>query len=322
MKNKFVLGVSTVVTVCAVVACGQKKDSKSKSIAPVRSATEQNKPTPEKTAPPASADKKEPGATSDKKATDPKVDSRPETADFSTPNVEPAGAPNHRSEHLPTKQLVAKDDCAKETPIEFPKTGEKTWKALVDKKEGRWEFAEAQVWLEVENNKTRLVNKLSGTADYKSEVEPPPTIKLNTPFDQFTHVKCHTAKDLVETGLKSSTESEENRTLRLKIDSPKAIDRKTGKIEFFRTDVWEAFKNQTRNTMSIYPQALDATTDESVDGNKTKKDSVLSVERRFVVKENVAEVYTQTTESFINSNFTWRTIQKVTYKTIGSTLKK
>lgn len=322
MKNKIVLGVSAVVTVCAVVACGQKKDTKAKSISPVRSAAEQNKTTPEKTVPPTSADKKDPGTTSDKKTTDPKVDSSPEAAQFSTPTVEPAGSPDRRSEHLPVKQLAAKDDCTKETPIEFPKTGEKTWKALVDKKEGRWEFAEAQVWLEVENNKIKLVNKLSGTANYKSEVEPPPSIKLNAPFDQFTHVNCHTAKDLVENGLGGSADSEDNHTLRLKIDSPKAIDRKTGKIEFFRRDVWEAFKNQTRNSMSIYPQVVDANTDKSVDGKIPEKDSVLEVERRFIVKENVAEVYTQTTENFFNSNFTWRTIQKVTYKTIGSTLKK
>lgn len=288
MKNAIGLAVSVFVALFVVVACGKKDDTKNKPAVPVRGAPAPNgktTPTPSGRTNPAPVDPQTGQPAAPGTTTSPAVE-EPVSIDDSKLNEQP---------------MSANASCALPRELELSQNETGEIGKLADNETGSWELEKTEVWVEIENTDTKAKGQMLAAGEQTPENAP-----VNQAIQERVRVLCHTAKDAVSTGITGMP------FLRVTIDFPKSIERKTGKSEAVRVDTFIANKEKVRAAMTVNARAVNV----REAGQIAQFTGDIAQTVSIGADKKTAAIQIRTVE-LVGRNHKWTTVRKATYKAIG-----
>jgi hypothetical protein len=174
---------------------------------------------------------------------------------------------------------------------------------LADNQAGAWELEKTEVWSEVENTDTKAKAQILAMGE-----ETPLSAQPNRSVEERVRVTCHTAKAAISTGIEGMP------FLRVQIDFPKTVDRKTGDIALFRQDLFIANKEKAKAGMTVYARAVNAKQSAQI----SQFSGVLNQSVAVSADKKSATIMIKTVELVgRGANHKWTTIRKATYKSVG-----
>lgn len=291
MKNAIGLSVSVFVALFVVVACGKKDDTRNKPAVPVRGAPNSNgKTTPTPT----------PNGRMTPAPIDPQT-GRPTPAAPGAPTTPAAEEPvSIDDSKLNDQPMSASAACALPRELELSQNETGEIGKLADNESGSWELEKTEVWIEVENTDSKAKAQMLASGEQTPENAP-----LNQALQDRVRVLCHTAKEVISTGITGMP------FLRVTIDFPKSIERKTGKSEALRVDTFIANKEKVRAAMTVNARSVnvrEASQIAQFTGDIAQTVSISADKKSAAIQIRTVEL--------VGRNHKWTTVRKATYKAL------